>query len=273
MPTVIIRPTKAYVSSTSAVADVSNAYDNDTSTRAAFNYSSGRAVFYGFDMSAIPKNTKIKNIKAVITCYGLGSDSADCCAVRAVYGATSATTSAMTDCGDGYIDCYASNNMTSSSAVTRQLSFPTAATYWTNNLNAFLSGGFQLHFNNTLHSKSYFYLKEVYVEIEYAISVTVSTSSSPEEGGSVSGGGTYETGSTVTLKATANKGYQFSYWLINGVNSGNTNPLTAQVDTDYTVVAVFEKVETSKVYCGTKKVSVYCGTKKVSVYCGTVKIL
>lgn len=88
------------------------------------------------------------------------------------------------------------------------------------------------------------------------------------EGGTVSGGGTYEKGTKVTIKATPNDGYRFVSW-----SDGNTNASRSiTVNAKRTLTATFEKVETSKVYCGTQKVSVYCGTKKVSVYCGTQKL-
>lgn len=48
---------------------------------------------------------------------------------------------------------------------------------------------------------------------QYNIMVSVS----PEEGGTATGGGIYTHGDTVTLKATANPGYEFINWSVNGV--------------------------------------------------------
>ena len=63
----------------------------------------------------------------------------------------------------------------------------------------------------------------------------ITTRVEPEESGSVSGAGTYDYGSTVTLIATANTGYIFDHW-----NDGNTdNPRTITVTSDMEFVAIF----------------------------------
>lgn len=117
-------------------------------------------------------------------------------------------------------------------------------------------------YQTTINAEAYFRIK----------TITVTTEANPPEGGTVTGGGTYESGSTVTATATPNTGYAFSHWLINGANAGSSNPISGALTSDTTVTAVFEKVETSKIYKGTKTQSVYRGTKKVSVYVGTDKI-
>jgi len=59
------------------------------------------------------------------------------------------------------------------------------------------------------------------------------------ENGSVSGAGTYNYGSTVTLAATANEGYHFVKW-----SDGNTdNPRTITVTSDLELMAIFEADE------------------------------
>ena len=53
---------------------------------------------------------------------------------------------------------------------------------------------------------------------------TITTSSNPSEGGSVSGGGVYQEGKEVIVEATPNLGYQFKSWTENNVVvSQNTN--------------------------------------------------
>ena len=47
-------------------------------------------------------------------------------------------------------------------------------------------------------------------------SVEINVTSNPTEGGWVSGGGTYQAGDICTLNATANEGYVFVNWLLNG---------------------------------------------------------
>jgi len=57
----------------------------------------------------------------------------------------------------------------------------------------------------------------------YEITCTVSTSSSPADGGTTTGGGTYNSGQIVTVTATPNSGYSFVNWTENGT-SVSTNP-------------------------------------------------
>ena len=64
---------------------------------------------------------------------------------------------------------------------------------------------------------------------------TISTNVTPTGAGTVTGGGTYAQGSTVTLTAVANNGYTFSQW-----QDGNTqNPRTITVNGDATYTASF----------------------------------
>ena len=67
--------------------------------------------------------------------------------------------------------------------------------------------------------------------------------SSNEEYGTVSGGGTYEENTKITLTATPNQWYQFAKW-----NDGNTdNPRTVTVIRDETFTAEFEPIPTQNV--------------------------
>ena len=71
-------------------------------------------------------------------------------------------------------------------------------------------------------------------------SYTITVAAQPEEGGSVSGGGTFDYGQSCTVHATANEGYNFINWTENG------NPVSAEADYTFTVegnrnlVAVFD---------------------------------
>lgn len=74
---------------------------------------------------------------------------------------------------------------------------------------------------------------------------TVTTAVSPEDAGSVTGGGTYQEGSSITLTAISNAGYMFNHW-----NDNNTsNPRTVTVTQDITYTAYFDQEEyTIQVY-------------------------
>lgn len=75
------------------------------------------------------------------------------------------------------------------------------------------------------------YLVVNYKIPDYTLTVTAGV------GGSVTGGGTYESGTTATLTATANTGYKFKQW-----SDGNTNATrTVTVTANATYTAQFEK--------------------------------
>lgn len=74
-----------------------------------------------------------------------------------------------------------------------------------------------------------------------SFSFLVSTSFRPshENPGNISGGGSYEGGSTVTLTANPNSNFTFSHWT--GGASGSENPLQYTVIADTEIIAHFEK--------------------------------
>ena len=70
----------------------------------------------------------------------------------------------------------------------------------------------------------------------YGITVTAN----PADGGTVTGGGTYSHGSSVTLSATANEGYTFMNWTKDGEIVSNSPNYTITVTEASTYVANFE---------------------------------
>lgn len=68
---------------------------------------------------------------------------------------------------------------------------------------------------------------------------TIRVEANPTNGGTVSGGGTYEYGTVVTLKATPNSGYYFLYWT-NGTETRQTETTEVYATSNQTWTAVFE---------------------------------
>lgn len=62
------------------------------------------------------------------------------------------------------------------------------------------------------------------------------------DGGTVTGGGTYEIGASVTLTATAASGYSFRAWLRNGTSQvvSTANPYTFNAETQLDLIAAFD---------------------------------
>lgn len=271
MAKAIIRPTAHinYSDTNFGIANMKYLYDNDTSTyTTARRATNGVGVLINFDTSSIP--TEVKNggkITKISFCILNRTGSNPSFKIRAVYGATS--TSDYTDCGDGSLALPLQSSLSYTAYVENLVDLPQATIYWQNNLEAFFNGGFQirLYYANTEAE-----MTEAYAYVEYEMpTITVTTEASPAEGGTVTGGGVYESGSTVTLTATPNSGYAFSHWQIGETIVGTENPISGPLTTTVTVTAVFIE-KPSEVYCGTKKCSVYVGTKKCSVYVGTKKI-
>lgn len=69
---------------------------------------------------------------------------------------------------------------------------------------------------------------------------TIRVEAEPTNGGTVSGGGTYEYGTVVALKATPNSGYYFLYWT-NGTETRQTETTEVYATSSQTWTAVFEE--------------------------------
>ena len=77
------------------------------------------------------------------------------------------------------------------------------------------------------------FLRITYTMKSYTLTVNAGS------GGTVSGGGTYESGSTATIRATPNSDYRFVRW-----SDGNTNATrTVTVTANATYSAIFEEIE------------------------------
>jgi hypothetical protein len=70
----------------------------------------------------------------------------------------------------------------------------------------------------------------------------ISTSSSPSSAGATNGGGAYALNTDATVVATANPGYKFSKWTVDGVKVSATSTYGFTVTADRALVAVFKPV-------------------------------
>lgn len=75
-----------------------------------------------------------------------------------------------------------------------------------------------------------------------ATTYSISISTSPTEGGTVSGGGQYEEGATATVTAVANEGFRFLEWTEAGTQISTEASLTFTVTNDRTLTAIFEPI-------------------------------
>lgn len=69
---------------------------------------------------------------------------------------------------------------------------------------------------------------------------TVALSANPEDGGVVSGEGSYTAGTTVTVEATASEGYNFINWTENGTIISSNTQYSFAINSNRTLVANFE---------------------------------
>src|SRR5208283_5249725 len=71
------------------------------------------------------------------------------------------------------------------------------------------------------------------------VNYTIAVSALPSAGGTVSGAGTFASGSSQTVTATANSGYTFTNWTVNGSVVSSSSSYTFTVNGNQTLVANF----------------------------------
>ena len=82
-----------------------------------------------------------------------------------------------------------------------------------------------------------------YINITPESSSIIAATVEPADGGTVTGGGTFEFGQTCTLTATPNEGYNFMYWTENGVMVSSDAIYSFIVTGDRDLVANFSEGE------------------------------
>ena len=84
-----------------------------------------------------------------------------------------------------------------------------------------------------------FEILSITVEFEESDDILISTSASPADAGTTTGGGLYSPGSSVTIKATPNEGYVFQKWTKDGVDVSYSATYSFNATKDESFVAVF----------------------------------
>lgn len=81
-------------------------------------------------------------------------------------------------------------------------------------------------------------------KITYTLTISVSGqgTTSPAVGNHV-----YDSGSTVSVTATADVGWNFNHWILDGFDAGSINPIEVSMDSNHTLEVVFvEETETEQ---------------------------
>lgn len=79
-----------------------------------------------------------------------------------------------------------------------------------------------------------------YFEADPTTQYTITVTSNNNSWGTVTGGGTFDEGSQITISATANDGYHFVNWIDDNGNTFTNNPYTFTVTGNTTLTAIFE---------------------------------
>lgn len=85
--------------------------------------------------------------------------------------------------------------------------------------------------------------KATYTNIDCVSEFTLTATANPAEGGSVTGAGVYEEGTTVTLTATPNEGYEFVSWTNGGAEVSTNATYSFVINANLALVANFKAVE------------------------------
>lgn len=134
-------------------------------------------------------------------------------------------------------------------SVEAQFTYSIDGTNWSNFYWGDLAGNFSVTNGGTVYFDvlSYFegdigtYLLSVGItRAQHTNSYTISVSANPSNGGSVTGGGSYNQGQSCTVSATANSGYTFVNWTENGTQVSTNANYTFTVTGNRNLVANFQ---------------------------------
>lgn len=229
MATITRYPSSCIANSGWSNSEINYVIDNDQ-TSGGSPYNSTASAFFSFDFSQIPADATIVNVVTTIKYEVQGTIS-----YRICKDATSTTS--YTSLQSSPTTVYSNN--TNSKVRTDSFNSPQDVIDNLNNDIGILRNN---RFCIRLYENKYFGgdIYYIRIDIEYTSTSTISTNVSPSNSGTVSGGGTYTDGDSVTLTATPATGYKFSKWQKDGVDDGETSATrTITVSGDATYTAVF----------------------------------
>jgi parallel beta-helix repeat protein len=97
----------------------------------------------------------------------------------------------------------------------------------------------------TIQMASNHTLQPIFIQAEYALTIVGAT------GGNASllpGTYTYKAGQAVQISATADTGYVFGYWMLDGFNAGSDNPFPVTMNSNHTLAPIFSQTSYAYVY-------------------------
>ncbi len=103
------------------------------------------------------------------------------------------------------------------------------------------TGTYHCEVRNTIATELTLFTQNYYVGVDVA-TFSISVSTDPADGGTITGSGTYQDGDTVILKAVANTGYEFESWNEFGSPVSRDTSYRFIVSEDRTLVAIFSQI-------------------------------
>lgn len=251
----------SYTTASGRWKNIDNLIDNDDASYATAIVKSGSPadVILAFDFSAIPSNAIIDDITfknyteldSSVYCYLY--------TVRKYENGTSVESSETKQTAFGSPNTATENVFTQANGGDVVGTWTAAELNQGINTSSYTGLGLYFRLSSVSVLDRYAYPRYVKATVTYHIP-TYTITANAGTGGTVTGGGSYESGTTATLTATPNTGYKFKQW-----TDGNTNATrSVTVTANATYTAIFEESQGNCIFVGTQPVIVQTGTVYLS---------
>lgn len=215
--------------------DGNNVIDNDDNTYGYYEDRQSTLLYmhvYGYDFSSIPAGSVINNVYVKMKAATGGNSTIR---IKSMPYTNGKSGSSKID----YVNIVPKGNTTPAVFTSSVGSWTLSELNQPYNPSSYTGIGFYItNKNGSGSSGRWFQIYYVDTIVDYTPpQYTISTAVSPSGTGSVSGGGTYDSGSTVTLTATPATGYRFVRWSDNNTNATRTVTVSGNV----TYTAYFER--------------------------------